>query len=266
MAQGTRLCWPLAVFLLLPGCAVLNSQTPAATAAPPSIVHAIVVAVDGAGGFEGFSRTVRQTAAEEKLPLEMRSFRWTHGYCRVISDQMHAAHMRREGRRLADMVLSCREESPGRPIFLVGHSAGCGVVLTAAENLPAGVLDRIVLLAPAVSTKHDLRAALASACRGIDVFYSESDWACLGVGVCLAGTTDRSWTVAAGKVGFRPVVKGPEDEALFTKLRQYPWDPSLSWTGHKGGHYGSYQPGFLRTFVLPLLVSETGATTDHAFK
>jgi pimeloyl-ACP methyl ester carboxylesterase len=252
MMQQARLCWPLAALLLLPADAVSRSPTPASPVCPCA-AGGIVLAVDGAGGFEASSRTLRQTVLQDKLPLEVHSFHWTHGYCRIVSDQMHASHVRREGQRLADLVLRCREEAPNRPIYLVGHSAGCGVVLTAAESLPPGSVERVVLLAPAVSVKHDLRPTLACACRGIDVFYSHHDWVYLGIGVLLAGTTDHCWTLAAGKVGFRPVARGPEDEALFAKLRQYPWDPSLSWTGHKGGHYGPYQPGFLRTFVLPLL-------------
>jgi pimeloyl-ACP methyl ester carboxylesterase len=251
MTQQARLCWSLAALLLLPTIAVRGSPT-TATPVCPCATHAIVLAVDGAGGFEAASRTLRQTVTQDKLPLEVQSFHWTHGYCRIVSDQMHASHVRREGRRLADLVLHCREEAPDRPIYLMGHSAGCGVVLNAAESLPPGSVERIVLLAPAVSVRRDLRPALACACRGIDVFYSQHDWVCLGIGVLLAGTTDRCWTLAAGKVGFRPSARGPEDEGLFAKLRQYPWDPSLSWTGHKGGHYGPYQPGFLRTFVLPL--------------
>ncbi len=120
--------------------------------------------------------------------------------------------------------------------------------------MPPNTLERIVLLAPAVSTKHDLRPALRSTCRGIDVFTSSRDWVCLGLGTSLAGTTDRCWKAsAAGKKGFQPIVTCAEDEALYAKLREYPWNPSLTCTGHKGGHYGGYQPGFLRAFVLPLL-------------
>jgi pimeloyl-ACP methyl ester carboxylesterase len=258
MKQGTHLGWPLAAFLLLPGCAVLRQEGSIAAAAPPRAVHGIVYFVDGAGGFEAASRTFRATVVEEKMPLEVRGFHWTHGYCRVFADQMHAAHMTRSGQNLADQVLRCREESPGQPIYLVGHSAGCGVVLRAAANLPPDTLERIVLLAPAVAADHDLRAALTSARRGIDSFYSGHDWACLGVGVLLTGTTDRRWTIAAGKVGFRPIITCPGDEALYAKLRQYPWDSSLSCVGHKGGHYGAYQPAFLRAFVLPLLDGPSG--------
>lgn len=253
MIRGTRLSWPVAALFLLLGCVVLNAETRPDAAALSSVATGLVFVVDGAGGFDACSHTIRQTAAEARMPLEVRGFRWTHGYCRVLADEVHATHLRRAGRQLSDFVLARRKETPGRPIFLIGHSAGCGVVLAAAEHLPPATLERIVLLSPAVSSKHDLRPALTSSRRGIDVFYSNRDWACLGLGTLLAGTTDRRWTPAAGKVGFQPILNAPEDEALYAKLRQYPWDPSLAWTGHKGGHYGSHQPGFLRAFVLPLL-------------
>jgi hypothetical protein len=287
MTGRTRLCWTLAVFLCLPGCAALVpdsssakpvisrvSYQPAAQASDeldgpcssggsmplgqgqevPYLRPGIVFVLDGAGGFEAASRTIRKTVAEAKIPLEVHGVHWTHGYCRILSDQVHSTHVQREGRKLAELVLSCRRLDPDRPIYLVGHSAGCGVVLIAAETLPPNTVQRIILLAPAVSSKRDLRGALRSSCQGIDVFISNHDWCCLGLGVLLAGTTDRCWlTGAAGKVGFQPSVASPEDEALYAKLRQYPWDPSLMWTGHRGGHYGAYQPGFLRVFVLPLL-------------
>lgn len=248
MMGRPRLCLAAAALLCL-------VRAYSASAADP-LPHrpGIVFVLDGAGGFEAASRTLSQTIAQEKLPLEVRTYHWTHGYCRVISDQTHSSHIRREAQNLAQVVLNCRLEAPGIPIYLVGHSAGCGVALRAAENLPPNTLERIVLLAPAVSSKHDLRGALRSACQGVDAFISNHDWCLLGLGTRLAGTTDRCWmTRAAGKAGFQPIVGGPEDEALYSKLRQYPWDSTLSWTGHKGGHYGAYQPGFLRTFVLPLL-------------
>lgn len=198
-----------------------------------------------------------QTVAEMQLPIEVRDFRWTHGFCRVAADQMHAAHLQRAGRKLAEQILICRQETPDQPIFLMGHSAGCGVILIAAESLPPNTLERIVLLAPAVSAKHDLRPALRCSCRGIDVFTSNRDWACLGLGTLLLGTTDRYWmSGAAGKIGFKPMLACPEDMVLYGKLRQYPWNPSLACTGHNGGHYGCYQPAFLRSCVFPLLAPE----------
>jgi hypothetical protein len=196
---------------------------------------------------------MRETAGHDSCPLCVETFNWTHGYCRVLSDQVHGSHIRAEGRQLAGVLLLWRQEHPGGRLCLLGHSAGCAVALTAAELLPPDTLNRIVLLAPAVSHKHDLRPALAASCEGIDVFYSSDDWAWLGIAVAVAGTADRCRTAAAGRLGFRPTAFGPGDEGLYARLRQYPWDPSLAWTGHRGGHYGAYQPDYLRLFVLPLL-------------
>lgn len=255
MMRGAPLYGLVAAAVLLPGCAMLNPDPLPPPVAPAGSVGGLVFAVDGAGGFEAFSRMFRDTVATDRIPLEVRCFRWTHGYCRVLADQVHVAHMQRQGRRLAELVLACHREAPDRPIYLAGHSAGCGVVLCAAEHLPPNTLERIILLAPAVSTNYDLRPALASACRGIEAFISDHDWACLGMGTLLAGTTDRCWAFgAAGKVGFTLHINDPQDAALYARLRQYPWNRQLVWTGHLGGHYGAYQPRFLRLFVLPLLV------------
>jgi pimeloyl-ACP methyl ester carboxylesterase len=253
MMRGTPgVCQRVAVFWLIVG--VYSLYPSSAPASPIRSLSSLVIVVDGAGGFEASSKTISQAVHEDHLPIEVRSYRWTHGFCRVASDQMHATHMRREALRLADYILTCREAVPVQPIILLGHSAGCGLVLTAAEQLPPNSLEDIVLLAPAVYAQHDLRPALTSSRRGIEVFISQRDWACLRLGTLLAGTTDRYYTTAAaGRIGFQPVLRCPADAALYAKLRHYPWDPSMQWTGHHGGHYGSYQPAFLRLFVLPLL-------------
>jgi hypothetical protein len=268
MTERTCLYWALAALSWLSGCAELSpgwlkgefdpssctSHVCRVCYKPPSLRRGIVFVLDGAGGFEAASRTIRNTITEEQVPLEVRVYQWTHGYCRILADEIHASHLQRAGHKLAELIWACRQEGPEQPIYLLAHSAGCGVALIAAENLPPNSLERIVLLAPAVSSKRELRGALRSSRQGIDAFISKNDWCCLGLGTMLTGTTDRSWTPkAAGRIGFQPCSSGPEDEALYAKLRQYPWDPSLKWTGHKGGHYGPYQPGFLRAFVLPLL-------------
>jgi hypothetical protein len=139
-------------------------------------------------------------------------------------------------------------------VTLLGHSAGAAVVLGAAENLPPGVIDEIVVLAPSVSRDYDLRPALRSSARGIDAFSSENDRLALGVGTYVLGTADRRWVPAAGRVGFRPIVESSEDAALVAKLRVHPWHPIVAWTGNHGGHDDSYRSGYLRAYVLPALM------------
>jgi len=221
--------------LLLSGCAAVTAR--AGAPCPCERPRALVLVADGAGNFRAASANLRQVASEAGAPLSVEPFVWSHGYGRILADQVGQGHMRDEGKRLAELLLAHRRQDPATPVYLVGHSAGSGVVLSAAESLPPDSVERIVLLAPAVSAYHDLRPALAAARCGVTVL----------------GTADRHWDRAAGRVGFRPVECCPADRPLYEKLRQYPWQEGLSWTGHKGGHYGAYQPGFLKACVLPLL-------------
>jgi len=214
----------------------------------------VVISVDGAGGFDALTNSLRKAVDADGLPLAVAQFDWSHGYYRILSDQMDYCHARRQGERLACEVLAMRQQCPAGRIDLVAHSAGCHVVLAATEFLPANTVDRVVLLAPSVSADYDIRPALATSRCGVDVFYSERDVTFLALGMVLFGTADRCWTTdAAGRVGFRAVAVCPQDAVLYSRLRQHRWDPCVAWTGNGGGHYGSYRVNFLRAYVLPLL-------------
>ncbi len=221
----------------------------------------VIFAVDGAGDFHASSEALADAVAAARLPLAVLPFEWSHGYGRFIADQVDHAHSVCEGRRLAGAILAWRQCYPHFELNIVSHSAGSAVTLAAAEALPPDSVDHILLLAPAVSCCHDLRPALRSARQGVDVFYSERDRVILGLGIALLGPADRQLgTCAAGRVGFDPIVESPADACLYAKLRQHPWSRSVLWSGNKGGHYGPYQPGYLRAYVLPALVETRNPT------
>src|SRR5262249_17972209 len=138
---------------------------------------------------------------------------------------------------------------------LIGHSAGCAVVLAAAEQLPPDTIDRIVLLAASVCANYDLRPALRASTGGIDAFHSDQDRWVLGLGVRVFGTTEAGCNVAAGKDGFPPVITPPADATLYGRLRQHPWNPVTQWSGHDGSHHGHHEVDFLKAYVLPLLLA-----------
>jgi pimeloyl-ACP methyl ester carboxylesterase len=211
-----------------------------------------VFCADGAGGYCGTSSALREAFACQRIPLLVEMVDWSQGLG-IAPDHFNWQNVEVEGQRLARRVLAWRAAYPGQPVYLIGHSAGCAVVLFAAGCLPPDSVDRIVLFAPSVSADYDIRPALASARLGIDAFISRRDWVALGIGTRLFGTTDRRWSAAAGRVGFRPQGNCPGDAALYARLRQHPWHPCQAWTGNEGGHYGSYTPGFLNAYVLPLL-------------
>jgi pimeloyl-ACP methyl ester carboxylesterase len=252
------LCLPLLLALLcLPGpigCASWR-QGPLVDYRPPCgpDAHAIVYVADGAGNFRATSAALRKAVVAEKLPLYVKTFEWSHGYGRVLADQVDREHIQREGQRLAEVLRARRQTYPDSPIYLVGHSAGCGVILAATEHLPPGQIDRVILLAPSVPSDYDLRPALHAVTDELDVFCSIRDDSYLRASDVVTSLFLCKWCTAAGCHGFHPVGDTPDDAACYAKLRHYPWEPRLAWTGHEGGHFGCYQQGYLRAFVLPLL-------------
>ncbi|OAI42278.1 hypothetical protein AYO40_00095 [Planctomycetaceae bacterium SCGC AG-212-D15] len=215
----------------------------------------IVFVADGAGGFEGTSDRLREVVAEQRLPLQIETVDWTHGYLRAFADHMDFEHAVSEAKFLAgDIATLLRRERPPA-IYLVAHSAGAGVILPTVQYLPPNSIERVILLAPAVSADYDIRPALRCARGGVEVFYSDRDRFILGFGTSVFGTTDRRRdSPAAGRVGFRTPVLSPEEQGLLSRLHHHPWDPSMIYAGNRGGHYGSYEPEFLRAYILPLLL------------
>jgi pimeloyl-ACP methyl ester carboxylesterase len=243
---------------LLAGCssAGLRPEVCCAVAQPAAPPVGVVFVANGSGNFPTVSTSLCQAVAETAAPLQVETFVWSHGYGRYVIDHLDHANHLAQGQRLAAQVVAYRQACPGRRVYLVGHSSGCAVVLAAAEALPPGAVDRIVLLAPSVCTSYDLRPALRTARCGIDVFHSSRDRLILGLCMRIVGTAEHGCRTAAGQYGFTPVVAGPADAELYGNLRQHPWDPAVQWSGNDGGHYGSNRAGFMKAYVLPLLAGD----------
>lgn len=145
----------------------------------------------------------------------------------------------------------------------MAHSAGAMVTLESTRWLLPDSVDRIILLAPAVSADYDLRQTLVPARLGVDVFTSKRDRFYLGLGTAVVGTADgKIGRPAAGRVGFDTSGTTSADILLLARLRQHPWDRSVNWTGNVGNHSGTLQPRFLKTYVLPLLAAPESANVQ----
>lgn len=212
----------------------------------------VVFAINGSGTLEITSTALERAVAKACLPLEVVTVEWSQGS--VVADHTDWQHAQEEGCKLADQIATYRQAHPGHAIFVVAHSAGSGVGLTAAAAVPPGTVNRIILMAPSVSIDYDLRPALRGTRDGIDVFYSRRDVFSLGFGVGFLGTSDGGQGCqAAGRFGFRYEAETPEDEVLYAKLRQHPWERCQARFGNHGFHSGTSRPRFLATYVLPLL-------------
>ena len=219
-------------------------------------VRLLVWVLDGAGDLRGCSNALTSAIGADG-PVEMVVFPWSHGYRRLYRDQTDMAHARLQGARLARAILDRKAQEPGRRVVVVAHSAGCAVALAATDLLPIDAVDRVLLLAPSVSTGYDIRPTLWSAKEGVDVFCSRKDWVALGFVVRVIGTTDNFWSgAAAGRWGFQP--KGPYAlrDVEVARLRQHFWSPEIAWTGHTGGHHGVNTQGFIQTYLIPLMTGK----------
>ncbi len=168
---------------------------------------------------------------------------WTTGlpplllvHLRYLDRNRHQAEI------VASKIVAYQDQYPGRPVHLIGHSAGAGIALMAVEALPEGrQVSSITLLAAAVSPRYDLRPALARTERGIWNYSSLGDVAFLMAATTVCGTVDGVHGPAAGAIGFRlPRDATPGEQALYAqKLHERPYQlrmlADLNWGGHFGG-------------------------------
>jgi pimeloyl-ACP methyl ester carboxylesterase len=245
----------LATLALMASFGCMGSRQQLAACSPDGIDGQDVVYVaDGAGDFRATSMSVDHVVHGEGAPVCVERIDWSHGYGRIFADQLDREFARKQGRLLAQELTQRKQAQPHCRIFLLAHSAGSLVVLSAASAMPPESIERVVLLAPSVRADYDLRRALRATRRGLDVYYSPNRDFYVRGAAALAALVHFELKRRAGQVGFEPVIESDADAQLYEKLRLIPWDPSFESAGNSGGHYGARQPEFLKEYVLPLML------------
>jgi pimeloyl-ACP methyl ester carboxylesterase len=235
---------------MMPGSSVLAK----AESSSSTNQKGVVFIVGGVGGFD-----ILGTASQWELPRagvhhEVRDFTWTHGWGQVFKDLQDRPHLLQKAEMLAAEIQKIKKNDPDRPVYLVGKSGGAGLVLAAAERLPPDSVERIILLSAAVSPNYDLRPAFRATRREIVSFHSPYDQFILGWGTSYFGTTDRVYGPSAGLHGFNvPGYFPQEDQALYQRLVQIPWNSTMILEGHWGNHVGTSLPAFVGQEVAPWL-------------
>ena len=221
---------------------------------PEGAETGLVLVADGCGGIELCELGVRQVMGEGGGRHRVVVVRWGHGFGHWYKDLSDEANHAAQSRWIVGQVLEWRERRPSKPVFLVAKSGGTWIAVGALEGLPAGSVEAVVLLAPAISPDYDLSKALRAVRREMVAFWSPLDLIVLGAGTWLFKTTNRVRSVSAGLVGFRPPASlDDEGLSLYGKLRQVRWRSAMARTGYLGGHVGPDSPAFLRKYVVPLL-------------
>ena len=151
---------------------------------------------------------------------------------------------RRGLNRLLGMIRRYREEFPGRPVVLVGHSGGAAMAVNVAEVLGStDPLAGIVCMSTPLHPDYDLSAALAGVRCGIVSCHSSHDLQ-LAAMVAVGGNFDRQFGATAGHVGFR---------WQHPRLRQIAWDRSMIGAGHWGGHTGWASRAWIEQHIAPIV-------------
>jgi pimeloyl-ACP methyl ester carboxylesterase len=243
--------------------ALVTALGPVPGAARAEAAPGVVFVVGGIGGLDPLGMSAKVALPLAGVKHEIREFCWTHGKLKLLRDLQDTRYLLARAGEMAVEVQKVKADHPERPVYLVGHSAGAAVVLAAAEQLPVGTLQRLIVLSAAVSPAFDLRPALRATRGELVAFNSGCDWVVLGWGTNQFGTADRVYSPSAGMVGFETPL-GLEDEgrALYRRLVQRPWRMDMLLAGCGGAHHSTTMPLFLARFVAPWLRDETPPSAE----
>jgi len=220
----------------------------------------MVVSLDGVGGYNWGPKWLRAGLAEAGVSSAIIIYDWSKGPKGMwVADLVDEAANKAAAKDLAQMVETYLAAMPNRPVTLIGHSGGAAVVAWALEDLPEGcMVERAILMAPALAPDYDLSKALRHVHSRLYVMYSYADMPLMAAGTAVFGTMDRQHSISAGLVGFKmPPAVPPGDRAQYLKVRQIPWTIDLVKMGHLGGHMGWTSTRFARDFIAPILAGKT---------
>ncbi|MGE3182780.1 MAG: esterase/lipase family protein [Phycisphaerae bacterium] len=245
-------------FLMLsPLLICMGCQLPAQLHAPSRLQYGQVYVLPGIEGGNVLARNIALGLDEGGVQSAIEIYDWTTGIPgNFVVNLAYFERNRRVAREFAAEIAEYQRRHPQRPIHLVGHSGGAGILVMALENLPEDAkVDSAILLGAALSQDYDLSTALRHVHNGIVNFYSRRDVGFLKVGTSILGPIDREFGVAAGAEGFTPPIDlTPESRRLYAQqLRQIGWNPRLKRYGADGTHLGWAKLEFARRFIAPII-------------
>ena len=82
----------------------------------------LVWVLDGAGDLKGCSTALTQANSMSGNAMEVSVFPWSHGYRRLLMDQIDMGHARLQGAKLARAILERKAQEPGRRVVVIAHT------------------------------------------------------------------------------------------------------------------------------------------------
>lgn len=159
---------------------------------------------------------------------------------------------RASGSVLAAEITDFLKRHPEGDANIIALSAGTGVAIWAVEDLrPPYKVNNVILVGSSLSSRYDVRKALANMKGKIICYYASSDPVLQGP-VRLLGTIDGSYDDSAGLVG----VRGPG--AATGRIVNIGWNSRFSALGWTGGHADCTNKRFVRAEISKYIVAGPG--------
>jgi pimeloyl-ACP methyl ester carboxylesterase len=212
----------------------------------------------GAGNIDFGDQGVRAGLEAAGYRGQVATVVWTVSFNPAI-DQAVKINARAGAAQLARAIERYIDEYPGRPVNVVGLSAGTGVAVFALERLgPKYKVDNVVLLASSLSYDYDVGPALQRVKGRIYNYYSSKD-AVLAGPMKVFGTIDGRFGVdGAGAVGLYAAKKN--DRVVNVR-----WRPDYQRYGYYGGHLDVTAPEFVRAELSSHILASGAANAGaHA--
>mgnify|MGYP000854836284 FL=1 len=208
----------------------------------PQAQKGITFYCPGAGNIDFGDAGIREGLSAAGYEGQVASVLWTVSFNPAV-DQTLRLNARLAAARLARAIDTYQDQYPGRPVNVIGLSAGTGVAIWAVESLPQGhSVDNVILLSSSLSSDYDLSKALPKVKGKIYNYYSPEDSILTGP-MKLFGTIDGRYFVdGAGAVGLHP--PGGGDSVV-----NIGWRQEFARYGYYGGHTDVTSPAFVRAEI-----------------
>lgn len=251
--MSARLCVAAGLLFFVAGCGPLFGA---------KAINGITFYCPGAGNIDFGDVGVRQGLEAAGYRGQVATFTWTIAPLNPAIDQTLRVNAKLRAGILSDYIEEYADKYPGRPVNLVGLSAGTGVAVWALEGLRAKYkVDNVVLLGSSLWFRYDMTEALKHVRGKVYVYYSPHD-AVLAGPMKVFGTIDGKFGEdGAGAVGLRPP-RGAGD-----RIVNVPYRSEFQRYGYYGGHVDSTSPAFVRNVLARHILSEAKtaqADTDSA--
>lgn len=214
----------------------------------PRAKYGITFYCPGIGNMDLGDEGIRRGLEHAGYRGQVARLSWSYTFNPAIDQEVRII-ARLGGKRLAALIQRYLDEYPGRPVNVVGLSAGTGVAVWAVEALkPEYKVDNVVLLSSSLNCRYDVTTALERVRGRIFNYHSRND-AVLAGPMRVFGSIDGVYLEeAAGAIGLR-VPEGCDGRVV-----NVGWRPDFQKYGYFGGHFDSTSAEFVGAFIAPELV------------